>query len=315
MEIRIPNPHDKFFKESFSRLEVAKSFIEEVFPKDMRDKMNLNTLQLSNASYIDDMLKEHFADLVYETEYSGVKATVTLLFEHKSYQQNFPEWQLIRYMSNIWGEEQKQLTDEEKEKNEKNPSVVIPIIIHHGKTAWKKTSMRAYFGNPPAELLRFLPEFDYLLFSLNDFEDYQIANFKNDFLATAAMLLKHSRDEKEKFLQIEDFLIEKLKAFDTAHENGFIGSIAYYLQSASNLTKPDLTIIFTKVSNIVNNIAMTIADEIRLEERTITFENTTFNHVKGLWEDGQKAEYIANVFKLPINKVEEIIIRIKKSLN
>ena len=46
MEIRIPNPHDKFFKESFSRLEVAKSFIEEVFPKDMRDKMNLNTLQL-----------------------------------------------------------------------------------------------------------------------------------------------------------------------------------------------------------------------------------------------------------------------------
>jgi predicted transposase YdaD len=60
MEIRIPNPHDKFFKESFSRLEVAKSFIEQVFPKDMRDKMNLNTLQLSNASYIDDMLKEHF---------------------------------------------------------------------------------------------------------------------------------------------------------------------------------------------------------------------------------------------------------------
>jgi hypothetical protein len=311
MEIRIPNPHDKFFKESFSRLEVAKSFIEEVLPKDIRDKMNLNTLQLSNASYIDDMLRENFADLVYETEYRGVKATVTLLFEHKSYQQNFPEWQLMRYMSNIWGEEQKQTTDEEKEKNEKNPSVVIPIIIHHGKTAWKKTSMRAYFGNPPAELLRFLPEFDYLLFSLNDFEDYQIANFKNDFLATAAMLLKHSRDEKEKFLQIEEFLIEKLKVFDTAHENGFIGSIAYYLQSASNLTKPDLTIIFTKVSNIVNNIAMTIADEIRLEER----ESNTFTFVKGLWEDGKKAEYIANVFKLPINKVEEIINRIKISVN
>jgi Putative transposase, YhgA-like len=296
-------------------LEVAKSFIEEVFPKDMRDKMNLNALQLTSASFIDDMLKEHFADLVYETEYKGMKATVTLLFEHKSYQKSFPEWQLLRYMTNIWGEQQKQESEEEKENEDKTPSVVIPIIIHHGKTAWKKNSMRAYFGNPPAELLRFLPEFDYLVFSLNDFEDYQIANFKNDFLATAAMLLKHSRDEKEKFLQIEDFLIGKLKAFDTAHENGFIGSIAYYLQSASNLTKPDLTIIFTKVSNIVNNIAMTIADEIRLEERTITFENTTFNHVKGLWEDGQKAEYIANVFKLPINKVEEIISRIKKSLN
>jgi predicted transposase YdaD len=60
--------------------------MEEVFPKDMRDKINLNTLQLTNASFIDDMLKEHFADLVYETEYRGMKATVTLLFEHKSYQ-------------------------------------------------------------------------------------------------------------------------------------------------------------------------------------------------------------------------------------
>jgi hypothetical protein len=309
MEIRIPNPHDKFFKESFSRLEVAKSFIEEVFPKDMRDKMNLNTLQLSNASYIDDVLKEHFADLVYETEYRGVKATVTLLFEHKSYQQNFPEWQLMRYMSNIWGEEQKQLTDEEKEKNEKNPSLVIPIIVHHGKTAWKKTSMRAYFGNPPAELLRFLPEFDYLVFSLNDFEDYQIANFKNDFLATAAMLLKHSRDEKEKFLQIESFIIEKLRAFDTAHENSFISSIIYYLHSATNLTANELIIIFTKVSNNVNNIAMTAADEIRLEER----ENNTFNFVKNLLKKGYDASFIAEMTELSVKKVQELIKKIKES--
>jgi hypothetical protein len=309
MEIRIPNPHDKFFKESFSRLEVAKSFIEEVFPKDMRDNMNLNALQLTNASFIDDMLREHFADLVYETEYKGVKATVTLLFEHKSYQKSFPEWQLLRYMTNIWGEQQKQESEEEKENEEKTPSVVIPIIIHHGKTAWKKTSMRAYFGNPPAELLRFLPEFDYLLFSLNDFEDYQIANFKNDFLATTAMLLKHSRDEKEKFLQIESFIIEKLKAFDTAHENSFISSIIYYLHSATNLTTNELIIIFTKVSNNVNNIAMTAADEIRLEER----ENNTFNFVKNLLKKGYDASFIAEMTELSVKKVQELIKKIKES--
>ena len=85
MENIIPNPHDKFFKESFSRVGVAKSFIEEVFPKEIQDKMNLNSLKLSNASFIDEMLKEHFADIVYECEYQGVTATITLLFEHKSY--------------------------------------------------------------------------------------------------------------------------------------------------------------------------------------------------------------------------------------
>lgn len=303
MENIIPNPHDKFFKESFSRLEVTKSFIEEVFPSDIRDKMNLNSLKLSNASFIDDMLKEYFADLVYQFEYQGVNSIITLLFEHKSYQEDFPEWQLLRYMTNIWGEFQKQ----KKENKLNKPSVVIPIVIHHGGSPWKKTSMKSYFGNPPSELLRFLPEFDYLLFSLHDFEDHQIANFKNDFLSTAAMLLKHSRDEKEKFLQIESFIIEKLRAFDIVHENSFINSVVYYLNASTNLTVKELIIIFTKISDNITNIAMNAADEIR--------EENTFNHVKGLIQNGVSIELISKSFGLSIQKVEEIIQKIKASYN
>ena len=203
------------------------------------------------------------------------------------------------------------LVEEDKEKKIKQPSLVIPIIIHHGETAWKKTSMRACFGNPPAELLRFLPEFDYLLFSLNDFEDFQIANFKNDFLSMAAMLLKHSRDEKEKFLQIEDFLIEKLRAFDISHEDGYINSIAFYLHTVANLTTNELIIIFTKVSNNLNKIAMTSADQIRLEER----EASAFKWIKGLIQNGASIEFIAKSFGFPIQKVEEIVSKIKATYN
>jgi predicted transposase/invertase (TIGR01784 family) len=300
--LQINNPHDKFFKETFSRVDVTKSFIDEVFPSDIREKINLNSLKLTNGSFMDTDLSEHLADLVYEVEYAGEQATITLLFEHKSYQEDFPEWQLLRYMTNIWKEEQKQ---------KKKSKIVIPIIIHHGKTAWKKVSMKSYFGNPSADLLRFLPEFDYLLFSLNDFEDYQIANFKNTFLSTAAMLLKHSRDKKKEFLRIESFLIEKLKALDLAHENEFITTIVYYLNSTTDLTSNELIIIFTKVSTTVNKIAMTAVEEIRINER----ENLTLNHVKGLWERGLDASFIADAFKLPLKKVEEIIKRLKNSSN
>jgi hypothetical protein len=52
---------------------------------------------------------------------------------------------------------------------------------------------------------------------------------------------------------------------------------------------------------------MTIADRIR--------EETTFNYVNGLWEQGFKEDVIATAFKLPIQKVEEIIQKIKSSLN
>ena len=282
-----------------------------MFPKEIQDKMNLNSLKLSNASFIDKMLKEHLADLVFQCEYQGVKATITLLFEHKSYQENFPEWQLLRYMTNIWGEFQKQ----KKEHKGKKPSIVIPVIIHHGTTPWKKVSMKSYFGNPPSELLRFLPEFDYLLFSLNDLEDYQIANFKNDFLATAAMLLKHSRDEKNKFLQIESFIIEKLRAFDLIHENSFISAIFYYLHNTTDLTPNEIIIIFTKVSTSITNIAMTATEQLQLEEREKTMEFATFNYVKGLIQNGASIELISKSFGLSVQKVEEIIQKIKASYN
>jgi predicted transposase/invertase (TIGR01784 family) len=299
----ISNPHDKFFRASFSRLDVVQSFIEEVFPAEHRDKINLNSLKLSNTSFIDNELSEHLADLAYQAEYASEPAMITLLFEHKSYQEDFPEWQLLRYMTNIWREEQKQ----KKGKKRKNSTVVIPIIIHHGKSAWKKVSIKTQFGNPHQNLLKFLPEFDYLLFSLNDFGDAQIANFKNTFLSTTAMLLKHSRDEKAKFMQLEAFLIEKVKALDLAHENDFISTIVYYLDTVSNLTAKEIIIIFTKVSKNVNNIAMTAYEEIKQE--------TTLNLIRTSIQNGASVELLSKLFGMPVKKIEEMINKLKSSNN
>jgi predicted transposase/invertase (TIGR01784 family) len=299
----ITNPHDKFFKASFSRLDVVQNFIEEVFPSQYRDNINLNSLKLSNATFIDNELSEHLADLVYQAEYAGEPALITLLFEHKSYQEDFPEGQLLRYMSNIWRDEQKQ----KKGKKRKNSTVVIPIIVHHGKSAWKKVSMRRQFGNPHQDLLKFLPKFDYLLFSLNDFSDVQIANFKNTFLSTAAMLLKHSRNEKKKLLEIESFLIEKLRTLELLHENEFISTIFYYLHNSTHLTSKEIVIIFTKVSTIVNNIAMTATEQLK--------EETTLNHVSGLIKNGVTIELISKSFGLSIKKIEEMIAKMKGSNN
>ena len=302
----ISNPHDKFFKESFSRLELVQGFIEEVFPVDIKSKINLNSLQLTNASFTDAYLWEHFADLVYQAEFGDKDVLITILFEHKSFLEDFPQKQLLRYMTNIWIEEEKQGS---------KPFMVIPVVIYHGKSNWKKYPMKHYFDNPPEELLRFLPDFDYLLFSLNSFEDYQIANFKNTFLSMATMLLKHSRDEKEQFLRLENFWVEKLKALDEIHAEDFIRSVFIYIDNGISLTRTDLIIIFTKISTTVTNIAMTIAEEIRIEERQITTENNTFNFVKGLFENGINPDIIAKSFKMPLQKVEEIIQKIKASEN
>lgn len=50
---------------------------------------------------------------------------------------------------------------------------------------------------------------------------------------------------------------------------------------------------------------MTIADHIR--------EETTFQHIKGMLEKDFDDKFIADVFKMPIKKVREIIKKIKES--
>ena len=296
------NPHDKFFKETFSRLEVAQSFIEEVFPPDLLKRLNLSALKRVNDSFTDEELEEHLADIVYQTEYAGQKTLVTLLFEHKSYVQKYPHLQLLQYILNVWKEERKQ---------KKKLSVIIPVIIHHGEGTWKYKSMKSYFKGLHPSLGRFIPDFDYLLFTLDKFDDNQIANFQNLLLSMTTMLLKHSHDKNDEFMKLSSFWAEKLNRLDADKQLDFISTVFLYIENALNLTQEDLTPIFTEVSTSVNDIAMTIADRIRED----TFENTTFNYVKGLWEQGFKADVIATAFKLPLQKVEEIIQKIKTSYN
>jgi Putative transposase, YhgA-like len=251
-----------------------------------------------NDSFTDEELSEHLADVVYQTEFAGQKTLVTLLFEHKSYIEKYPHLQLLQYILNIWKEERKQ---------KKDLSIIIPIIIHHGEGNWQYKSMKSYFEDVHPALEKFIPAFDYLFFTLDKIEDYQIANFQNTLLSMTAMLLKHSHDEEDEFLKLSSFWAEKLNRLDADEQMAFIKTVFYYIESALNLTQNKLSPIFTQVSNNINNVAMTIADEIR--------EENTFNHVRGLIQEGIDATIIAKAFKIPVKKIEEIIEKLKASSN
>ena len=295
--------HDKFFKETFSRLEVAQSFIEELFPQELKEKLNLADLKRIPDSFIDDELEEYFSDIIYQTHLAKQGTLVTLLFEHKSYTVPFPHIQLLQYIINIWKQEIKE--------KKKVLSLVIPIVIHHGDTTWEYKSMKSYFVDLPSDLHKFIPDFDYLLFSLSDIGDDRLASFKNVILSMSAMLLKHSHDKNDDFLKLTPFWLEKLKALDAEQQMDFIRSVFVYIQNAIDLTNKEIPPIFTQVSNNVNDIAMTIADHIREE----TVEKTTFNYIKGLLEEGLNANTIAKAFKIPIKKVQDTIQKIKDSSN
>lgn len=75
------NPHDKFFKASFSNRKLMLEFMRNMFPKDLLKKLDLRTLKLEKVSFVDEKLEEHFGDLIYSCALkSKLKVRITLLY-------------------------------------------------------------------------------------------------------------------------------------------------------------------------------------------------------------------------------------------
>ena len=52
--MKIQNPHDKFFKETFSKVEVARDFIKNYLPESVLAVIDLETLEIQKDSFINE---------------------------------------------------------------------------------------------------------------------------------------------------------------------------------------------------------------------------------------------------------------------
>ena len=164
MEKQNSNPHDDFFKVAFSRQDVVVDYITQFMGQELVNNIDFQSLTISNNSYITSALEEYFADVVWDCNY-GVSKTpikVTFLFEHKSYVPKYPHLQLMRYMLEIW---------DNNNKNKLALTPIVPIIIYHNadkKRKWKYKAFSEYFKTLDASLLPYIPSFEYQLTDLNN---------------------------------------------------------------------------------------------------------------------------------------------------
>ena len=63
--MKIQNPHDKFFKETFGNVAVAKDFLINYLPKNIMKVIDVDTLELQKDSFINEELQETFSDMLF----------------------------------------------------------------------------------------------------------------------------------------------------------------------------------------------------------------------------------------------------------
>ncbi len=226
----ISSPHDKFFKKSFERRDIASDFLIHYLPSDVAAELDLRAPQLQKDSFVDPVLREHFSDLLYRVRFKrGGAAFVYLLFEHKSTPEELVAYQVLRYEVLAW--EPLARAAMRKPGKKKLPPI-MPIVIYHGPRPWQVP--RNFSGviewHGSESFRRFMPEFMYFLLDLSVFSEAQIVGAA--LLRVCLLVLKHA---------YEGDLIERLPALLgllPAREQGALEYLATVLKYVSEVARP-----------------------------------------------------------------------------
>lgn len=266
--MKIQNPHDKFFKETFGHIEVAKDFLNNYLPENIIKIIDVDALQLQKDSFINEELQESFSDLLFKVDINENEGYIYFLFEHKSYISKDIAFQLLKYMIKIWE------TKIKKEKTYELP-VIIPLVIYHGRDSWNiKTSLGQIikgYEKLSDDIKKYIPNFEYLLYDLSRYTDEEIkgeAQLRIVLTILRDIFTKDSRELPESILRAVYYL-QELEDKQTGIEY-FETLMRYIFSARTDLTTNDMDIIINKIENTYpegSEVVLTLAEKLRAEGR------------------------------------------------
>lgn len=266
--MKIQNPHDKFFKETFSNIAVAKDFMNNYLPQSIINIIDIKTLEPQKDSFINEELQEIFSDMLFRVNINKKEGYIYFLFEHKSYISNNVSFQLLKYMIEIWEAKVK------KEKSEELP-IIIPLVIYHGKSDWKVKStlgemIKGYEDLPEAVKI-YVPDYEYLIYDISRYSDDEIkGEVRLRILLTIFrdIFTKDNKAINETVLRAAEHLRE-LDNQQTGIEY-FETFMRYVLSAGQKLTKEDIDDIIKKVEIAYpegSEVVMSLAEQLKQEGR------------------------------------------------
>ncbi|WP_028309770.1 Rpn family recombination-promoting nuclease/putative transposase [Desulfitibacter alkalitolerans] len=285
--MKIQNPHDKFFKDTFSNTSVAKDFMTNYLPQSIMNIIDLYTLEPQKDSFINEELQEAYSDLLFKTTINKREGYIYFLFEHKSYVSKNIAFQLLKYMLEIW-------EVKVKKENSNELPVVIPLVIYHGKDNWKvKTTLGEMikgYADLPEEVKKYVPNYEYLLYDISKYTDDEIKGevqlrilltifrdiFKKDNKSISETILRAAESLRE--------LDDKQKGIEY-----FETFMRYIFNAGQKLTKKDIDDIIKKIETTYpegSEVVMNLAEQLKQEGRE---EGREEGKMKGIKEGETRA--------------------------
>ncbi|MCR4318014.1 MAG: Rpn family recombination-promoting nuclease/putative transposase [Planctomycetes bacterium] len=125
----LQSPHDGYFKWLFTRIACVLSFLVDYLGFGNR-RLEVEAVPLDTVLTGDD-LKEKRSDVLYKVTFLGFDFYVYVLMEHKSDKNFRTPFQIHDYLNHIYGK----LSEGVRKLGDK-VSLVIPVVVYHGKKEW-----------------------------------------------------------------------------------------------------------------------------------------------------------------------------------
>ena len=195
------------------------------------------------TTHVSEKLSEYFSDIVYSCHLNGGKPVkLTFLLEHKSYVPKNIYIQLLRYILEIY---------DGQFQNGESLTLVIPIVVYHGKNRWYRKAFSDYFDLQSSEFEKYLPTFDYELIDLREIsDDLIIQQSVGHYLRSTFLVFKH-KNEKEFVEQFsEEIFIFVNERLDQDQKLAFLKRLMTYIFGAFSYEQKEFGNYVKKVSNL-----------------------------------------------------------------
>ena len=163
------HPHDKLFKDTFSRKSVVQSFVNEYLRIGDRSIIDLNTLEAVKDSHVKSELQGYFSDAVYTAMSPDRSNHVYLLFEHKSHTDHNVGSLLLENVTMLLQYHQRQHGSAAKQ------PVIIPVVICQGASGWNIQDQAIYSFGPFETYIAFFPDLRFTVIDLSRLSDSRIS--------------------------------------------------------------------------------------------------------------------------------------------
>jgi len=282
-------PHDALVKFAFEAPANAAALLRELLPAAVRAAVSWKTLKGERGSFVDAVLADHHSDLLFSARLrTGQPKLVYFLLEHQSTDDPTMPLRMLSYQNRIWNRFA-----------EEHPGArlapVIAVLVSHVPGGW--TTARAFeelFDPAVMELsglATLVPRFSMIVDDLAQLSDDDLAARPLPAFAKLALwLLRDARDSARLLASIDAWIPSMLELQRTrSGRNSFAVLLRYMFEVIDPMHRNELRAKIRLLGSRTEEVAMTIAEQLRKEGRKEGLEKGIKKGLKKGREEGRLA--------------------------